>query len=169
MKDQSLDIRPVLPVDHGPVEGLYPLAFPGEDLAPLVQAMWGAPVPPLMLVADLAGSPIGHIAFSPCSVEAQTVWLLGPLAIHPDHQGRGHGTALIRSGLDRLEGVILVLGDPGYYGRHGFRAEAGIQPPYPIPQEWAPAWQSLRQPPTDPLTGPLSVPAYWQNPALWGP
>ena len=63
--------------------------------------------------------------------------------------------------------LVLVLGDPAYYSRHGFRAEVAVTPPCPLPEDWAGAWQSLALTGPDPLTGHLSVPAYWQDPALW--
>jgi hypothetical protein len=40
-------------------------------------------------------------------------------------------------------GKVLVLGDPAYYGRFGFAKETAIQPPYPLPEAWDGAWQSL--------------------------
>ena len=55
------------------------------------------------------------------------------------------------------------------YSRHGFTPETAIQPPYALPKEWAGAWQSLVPEDTQPLTGRLSVPEYWQDPVLWGP
>lgn len=58
-----------------------------------------------------------------------------PLGVLPEHQGRGHGSALVRASLDavreRGEHVLLVEGNPAYYGRFGFvRAdELGLLPP----------------------------------------
>jgi putative acetyltransferase len=50
---------------------------------------------------------------------------LAPLAVSPDFQRRGIGTALARAGLDacRKQGVpfVFVLGNPAYYSRFGFR------------------------------------------------
>ena len=63
-----------------------------------------------------------------------------------------------------------VLGDPAYYGRFGFVPEESVTPPYPLPEEWADAWQSLRREPATILEdGALSLPAAWMDPALWGP
>ena len=111
------------------------------------------------------------MALSPCDIEGTQVWLLGPLAVHPDHQRQGIGTTLIREGQSSLDGpsTIVLLGDPAYYQRHGFRPDTGIQPPYPLPPEWREAWQSIRTENAAPLTGTLSVPEYWRDPALWGP
>ena len=62
---------------------------------------------------------------------ARCGWLgLGPLSVRPEQQRRGIGTALVGEGLARLRargaaGCVL-LGDPGYYRRFGFEADAGL-------------------------------------------
>ena len=95
----------------------------------------------LSLVAVAEGEVIGHIAFSRVLVDDEDVrWFgLGPVAVRPDRQRKGIGAALIREGLARLRarggaGVVLV-GEPEYYGRFGFRAEprltlTGLPPEY---------------------------------------
>ena len=166
--EQAISICLATVADRAKIDALYPLAFPDEDLLPLLGATWSSDAPPLMLVAERDGQVVGHAAFSPCHVEGTEVSLLGPLAVHPDHQRQRLGTALIREGLQRLGQTTLVLGDPAYYGRHGFTLERGILPSYLLPQEWADAWQSVAPEGTQPLTGTLSVPDYWQDPALWG-
>jgi putative acetyltransferase len=56
----------------------------------------------------------------------------------PDHQKKGIGSNLIKSGIDMLTengvGAVLVYGDPDYYGRFGFNAEIGLSfvPPYSL-------------------------------------
>jgi len=116
------------------------------------------------------------VIFTRCGVDADagSAALLGPLAVAPACQRRGIGSALVRAGLRRLEekGVtrVCVLGDPAYYGRFGFRAESMIEPPFPLPDEWQSAWQSISLGETEePCRGVLSVPAQWRNPALWAP
>ncbi|HWJ04367.1 MAG TPA: N-acetyltransferase [Steroidobacteraceae bacterium] len=90
---------------------------------------------------------IGHVAASPVSVSAATVspghvdgWFgLGPLAVRPDWQRRGLGAELTYECLAALRALgargCVVLGDPTYYGRFGFRAEPrlvlpGVPPEY---------------------------------------
>jgi hypothetical protein len=69
----------------------------------------------------------GAIVFSRMSYagDARAVFVLAPVAVAPDRQGQGVGTALIRHGLDALRArgvdVALTYGDPAYYGRLGFR------------------------------------------------
>ncbi|WP_293577237.1 GNAT family N-acetyltransferase [Phaeobacter sp.] len=71
-----------------------------------------------------AHQPAGHAAL-----------LLGPVAVHPTHQGEGLGGALIRDSLakaaeDRWSRVLLV-GDAPYYARFGFTLLAGVEMPPP--------------------------------------
>ena len=100
--------------------------------------------------------------------------MLAPLAVDPSWQRQGIGSAVVRTGLRRLEeaGVtaVCVLGDPGYYGRLGFVPETSIEPPYALPPEWDGAWQSQQLVETmTPCEGKLSVPTQWLQPALWAP
>ena len=86
----------------------------------------------------------------------------------------GIGSQLITSGIDQLRkenaDAVLVLGDPAYYGRFGFAMEAHIQPPHAIPEDWLPAWQSLKlRNNLATLGGILQVPQVWQPEALWLP
>ena len=170
------DIRASTPGDIASIEALYPRAFPEEDLVPLVRNLLGEGDNVLSLVAILQGDLAGHILFTTCSLEgrADRVSLLAPLAVAPASQGKGLGSTLVREGLRLLEngGVIqvYVLGDPAYYGRFGFKPEARVEPPYPLPEEWREAWQSVRLH-TDAasLQGKLSVPPPWRQPALWSP
>ena len=81
----------------------------------------------LSLVATIEGRVVGHVEFSPVAIsDGAAGWYgLGPVSVIPGLQRRGIGTALIREGLDRLRatgaGGVALVGDPGYYGRFGFR------------------------------------------------
>ena len=93
------------------------------------------------LVAEMAGKIIGYIAFSAVQIgsrdEGRCVGL-APVAVCPECQGQGIGSALIQAGLEaaREQGArsCVVLGDPVYYTRFGFRHEPGIVFPGVPPQ-----------------------------------
>jgi putative acetyltransferase len=78
---------------------------------------------------------IGHVLCTRGHVDAAPALGLGPLSVHPDHQRRGVGLALVHAVLgaaDALdEPLVALLGSPAYYGRYGFRTSThyGITPP----------------------------------------
>jgi putative acetyltransferase len=83
----------------------------------------------LSLVAELEGRIVGHALFSRAYIEAESGTrveaALGPLAVLPERQRRGIGSALVRRGLEECRalgfGAVFLLGDPAYYGRFGFQ------------------------------------------------
>jgi len=93
------------------------------------------------LVAEVDNEMIGYVSFSPIFLKSDSSvsgYILAPLAISPEHQKQGIGSSLIKSGIDILTqdgaGVLLVYGDPAFYGRFGFNEEIGrtFTPPYPL-------------------------------------
>lgn len=176
MDTDRIAIRHSGPDDVAGIVALYPDAFPDEDLLPVVRALLGRADDVLSMVALADHRVIGHVAFTICSVgeAADPAALLAPLAVTPAWQRRGVGSALVRAGLQHMTthgiATALVLGDPAYYGRFGFVAEAAIAPPYPLPAEWRPAWQSRRLGERDAaISGQLVVPAPWRERSLWTP
>lgn len=85
------------------------------------------------LVAAEGGAVIGHIAISPVTISsgAEGWFGLGPVSVLPSKQGSGVGSALIRAALEALEKLhaagCVVLGEPSYYGRFGFKTDARLQ------------------------------------------
>jgi putative acetyltransferase len=95
-------------------------------------------LPRLSLVAvDGADTVLGHVVVTRGRVDSAAALGLGPLSVHPDHQRRGIGSALVHAVLgaaDALdEPLVALLGSPDYYRRFGFRlsSEYGIAPPDP--------------------------------------
>jgi putative acetyltransferase len=82
----------------------------------------------LSLVALSDGSIVGHILFSPVVIECGDTSVTGmglaPMAVLQEHQRRGIGSALVRTGLARLRDrqcpFVVVLGHTEYYPRFGF-------------------------------------------------
>jgi putative acetyltransferase len=161
------------PADDAALERLYPLAFPHEDLLPLLRRLRAGEAPTLSLVARSGSGVIGHILFTRCAVEesGEQIALLGPLCVDPAHQRRGVGGALIGEGLRRLSesdiAMVCVLGDPAYYGRFGFAKETRIVPPHALPADWAEAWRSRALRAGAMPGGRLAPPPAWRDPALW--
>lgn len=102
-------------------------------------------LPILSLVAESNKEMVGHILFTSVRVsglESGKAYILAPLAVAHSMQGKGVGMALINYGLNKLKergaDFVLVLGDPKYYYRTGFKADHNIEPPYKLnyPEAW---------------------------------
>ena len=172
----KIEVRESVPTDIASIRELYPKAFPDEDLLPLVTALLREGPTVLSLVGIADGALAGHVIFTTCGIAGITekVALLGPLAVAPAWQRQGIGGALVRAGLQREKAGgavrVFVLGDPAYYRRFGFQPDDRVAPPYSLPEAWRGAWQSLGLRAGDPpLSGVLSVPPPWRQPALWAP
>lgn len=119
-------------------------AFETPAEARLVDALRGQAQPVVSLVAEVRGAIVGHIMFSPVSLAGHPelkVMGLGPMAVTPDHQRKGIGSALVRAGLEQCRqlgsGAVVVVGHPEYYPRFGFLPSVrfGIGCEYEVPQE----------------------------------
>jgi len=157
---------------------IYPLAFPDEELRPIVSKLIEGAAEVLSLAAFQDNTLIGHIIYTICNGEGENDnragALLAPLCVLKENQNEGVGSALVKQGLERLESIgtrqVFVLGDPNYYGRFGFQAEQHVMPPYQLPEEWVGAWQSMVLSGAKPLkAGQCLLPEAWLEPALWLP
>ena len=121
-------VRPERPDDAGAVRALLLAAFGGHAEADLVERLRCDGRLVLALVADDAGAVCGFVGFPRLIVHddtaAQDVLGLSPVAVAPDRQRQGIGSALIREGhrllAERGHSLIFVLGDPAYYERFGY-------------------------------------------------
>ena len=139
-------IRSEESADLDAVRAVNRAAFGGEVEANLVDALRLEASPIVSLVADDGGVVIGHVMFSPVSIDANasdasTLMGLAPLAVRPDRQRQGVGGALIREGLAacRLRGVaaVVLVGMPEYYPRFGFvpASRFGLTCEYEVPDD----------------------------------
>ncbi|MCT9810827.1 N-acetyltransferase [Acidovorax sp. Be4] len=98
----------------------------------IVQALRRAGKLTVSLVAEVDATVVGHVAVSPVSVSDGTPgWYgLGPISVLPAYQGQGIGGRLMNAALQALResgaAGCVVLGEPGYYGRFGFRVVPGL-------------------------------------------
>ena len=125
-------IRPEVAADHPALDGLLTRAFGTDAEAGLLRRLRKDGDLEISLVAHAQGTPVGHIALSRLSAERSAL-ALAPLAVHPALQRRGLGTALLHMALQAAgDRPVVVLGDPAFYGRAGFRS-ADLQSPYAGP------------------------------------
>lgn len=86
----------------------------------------------ISLVAEQEGRIVGHVAISPVIIsDGSPGWYgLGPISVAPERRNRGIGTLLVERSLRELRRFgaagCVVLGDPKYYGRFGFKLEPAI-------------------------------------------
>ncbi len=123
--------------DWWEVEALFDLCFaPGREALSSYRLRDGVdPVRALCLVLrDDDGTLAAAIRFWPVRVGEQPVLLLGPIAVHPTHQGEGLGAMVMGEAMARAGALgwerILLVGDAPYYGRFGFeRLDDVVMPP----------------------------------------
>ncbi len=130
--------------DLAEIHALHVAAFETPAEACLVDALRERVQPIVSLVAEEDSSVIGHILFSPVSLaDRPDVKIMGlaPMAIAPDRQRSGVGSALVRAGLERCKesgfGAVVVLGHAEYYPRFGFSPSTNfdICCEYEVPEE----------------------------------
>lgn len=107
-------------------------------------------IPALALVAEVDGKIAGHILFTRFEVQGDDgvpveLLLVAPLSVALEYRSQGIGSALMREGLRRAVQLgfraALLVGDPAYYGRFGFRqsTELGIRNADGIPDVYVQA------------------------------
>jgi putative acetyltransferase len=111
--------------DVDAIYALHSASFPTPAEARLVDALRAAGRLAISLVAVEQDRVMGHVAFSPITVDGVPLGLgLGPVAVQLDCRRRGVAAQVIRQGLalcrEAAAGLVVVLGDPRYYARFGF-------------------------------------------------
>ena len=113
-------------------------AFPTSIEADLVERLRSDGDLVIGLAACEGPAVVGYVALSRMTAPMDALGL-GPVAVAPDRQRSGIGSALIRRSLESAAALgteaVFVLGDPAYYGRFGFEVESacGFTSPYAGP------------------------------------
>ncbi|WP_031072565.1 GNAT family N-acetyltransferase [Streptomyces sp. NRRL WC-3742] len=137
------------PDDAPEIRRVLMAAFPGPDEADLVDALRRDPawLPGLSIVAtDATDLVIGHALLTRLRVGGDgalgDALALAPVAVAPEWQRRGVGEVVVRAALSAAEAagekLVVVLGDPEYYGRFGF-TPAGrheVTGPFEVPETY---------------------------------
>lgn len=141
-------IRKEKPEDYALVYELNEKAFGQNSEAKLVEALRKNKdvfVPELSLIALCKGEVMGHILFTKITIlttdgQYKESLALAPMAVLPQMQLKGIGSALIKQGLKKARDLgftsVIVLGHPAYYTKFGFTPASyyGIRPPFEVPE-----------------------------------
>jgi putative acetyltransferase len=140
----SIEIRAEAEGDKAAVFEINAAAFETQSEARLVDTLRNSAEPFVSLVAVDGEEIVGHIMFTPVTLDSyDNLKLMGlaPMAVSPSRQRSGIGSALVNAGLERCRelgiGAVLVLGHAAYYPRFGFRPASlwGIRSEYDVPDD----------------------------------
>ena len=138
-------IRPETPQDSAAIRNVNEDAFGSSVEADLVEKLRSRQAYTISLVATDGDNVIGHIIFSPVTIESGNTSFaalgLGPMAVLSSYQRKGVGSQLVREGLQECRRlgheIVVVLGHPDYYPRFGFipARPRGIKCEFEVPDE----------------------------------
>jgi putative acetyltransferase len=119
-------MRPEQPVDVAAIHAVHAASFPTDVEARLVSLLRAAQRLLVSLVAEADGVIVGHLAFSPVSAATGAIGTgLAPVAVLESHGRHGIAARLIEAGLAACRSAgfrwAVVMGEPAYYARFGFR------------------------------------------------
>lgn len=120
-------------------------AFGESNEADLVERLRHRGAFTLSLVAVVENEVVGHILFSPVTIESAGSRFnaigLGPMAVLPPYQRKGIGSQLVSNGLEQCRQagheIVVVVGYPEYYPRFGFTPAKprGIRCEFDVPDD----------------------------------
>ncbi|MFC0284780.1 GNAT family N-acetyltransferase [Camelimonas abortus] len=127
MAELELTTRPERPEDAAQIERLHDRAFgPGRYARTAYRLREGRPHRQDLSFTTLVGTLlVGSVRLSSVRSGSIDVVMLGPLAVEPAFERRGIAGALIQEALAACraagEQLVMLVGDPSYYTRFGFR------------------------------------------------
>ena len=144
-REKMITIREEQPQDVEAIREVNIRAFGQTQEADLMDKLRQSGDDLLSLVAVVQNRVVGHILFSPVTIESRERKVggmgLGPMAVLPEYQRQGIGSELVRTGIAKLKKrqcpFIIVLGHPEYYPRFGFEPASryGIRSQWEVPDE----------------------------------
>jgi putative acetyltransferase len=137
------------PADREAVRDIVNRAFGQSAEADLIDALRRDPawIAGFSVVAHEGGRIVGHALLTRLRVGGEAGLALAPVAVAPEVQRRGVGSAMVSELLRRAraasERLVVVVGDPAYYARFGFlpAADLGLEGPSELAGA---AFQALR-------------------------
>lgn len=129
----------------------------GREEVDIVTSTWKSGVTPfdLELVAVEGRVAVGHVLGAWGNLGGHRVVAVAPLAVRPSRQREGIGSALmdelVRRADEAMLPLVVLLGDPRYYGRFGFEPSGPLGISYPVVGEGNPHFQVRRLPSYDPM------------------
>src|SRR5262245_29994067 len=136
MIDDTAGIREEQPADIAAIRRVNTLAFGREQEANIVDALRANGAALLSLIAADEDEVMGHIMYSPATINDVVGAALGPMAVVPRRQRQGVGSRLVRAGNEMLRRrgcpFVVVIGHPSFYPRFGFQ----VAKPLGITTEW---------------------------------
>lgn len=125
-------------------------------------------------VAEEGEQITGSIFFSRFYLpDDQVAFMLSPVAVATNQQGKGIGQQLIRYGLEYLKrqqvSLVLTYGDPKFYSKVGFQqiSENQIKPPFKLSQPEGWLAQPLNDDLIKPVTGDTQCVEAFNHQAYW--
>jgi putative acetyltransferase len=169
-----IHIRMAVQHDAQIVFDIIAAAFGREDEARLTERLVSGKLalPGLSLLAFQHDKAVGYVLFSRIEVVAEdgtkhAAVALAPLSVKPDFQRRGVGSALVNVGLryakERGHRLVILLGDPKYYGKFGFQTASkyGLISPFNVEDKYFMAKRLDRTKATRLICGKVIYPDAW--------
>ncbi len=122
----KLNITKEKPNEIQQIRKINLLAFETATEADLVDRLRDSGIPIISLVAEIGDKLVGYILFTPMTSDNSDIKIAGlaPMAVLPEYQNNGIGSALVEKGLeycaDEKYEAVAVLGHPNYYPKFGF-------------------------------------------------
>lgn len=174
-------IRAATKLDRDNIRQVHLRAFSGDEaqvVATLASNLLSEETSPetLAWVAEIDGTVVGHIAFSPVTFDTHKTlkgYILAPLGVMPEYQKRSIGSDLITVGIEQLSkqgiNVLFVYGDPKYYGKFGFKATTATHylPPYELQYPFGWLAIAINAERSAERTVKISCVMSLRDPALW--